>query len=130
MEFIGEPSAKEKIKLGLSLAIQTPDTSKVFAAKSSEGDIVGILVGNKGTSIAKSGYYFWINELHIRKTERNQGVGTALLSHVIDWCKLEDIRGITLAAAVDNEIAKKLYLKHKFDDEQVIMYNTIFKDGL
>ena len=127
MTFIGSPSTIEKVEQGLRLAIDHPEMTKVFAAKNAGGEIVGILLGNKGTSMEKFGYYLWINELHVKETERKKGIGTSLLNHVFNWCKSEGIRGITLAVAIDNEIAKKLYHKHGFDSEPVVMYNKFLK---
>jgi len=126
MDFIECPSTFDQVENALQLALDLQDTTKVFAARSSGGEIVGVLFANKGTSVAKSGYYLWINELHVKNTERNKGVATALLNHVFEWCQGEDVAGITLAATPDNGIAGKLYYKHGFSSEQMVMYDKIF----
>lgn len=126
MTFINSTSTFEKVENGLRLALEYQETTKVFAAKKSNNEIVGIIFANKGTSIEKSGYYLWINEFYVKDSERNKGIGMNLLNYVFDWCKKENIRGISLSASVDNKTAKNLYDKLGFNSEQVLMFNKIF----
>jgi len=123
MAFIDSVSTFEKVENGLRLALNYQETTKVFAVENSGDEIVGILFANKGASIEKSGYYLWINELYVKDTERNKGVGTKLMNHVFDWCKTEGIRGISLATSVDNETAQNLYHKLGLDSDQVLLFN-------
>ncbi len=125
MDFINSPSSAEKVKEGLDLAIKTPQITKVFAAQKTDNEIVGILFGNKGTSIEKAGYYFWLNELYIKDEERGKGIGTQLLTALINWCEIENINGITLCASLENGKAKRLYQKMDFDFEAVNLFNKI-----
>jgi len=125
MVFINDPSSLERVENALQLAISLPETTKVFAARGLNDEIVGILFANKGSSVAKSGYYLWINELHVKESERENGIATALLQHVFEWCKENIIAGITLGASMDNDIAKNLYLKQGFTSEEMRVFNKI-----
>src|SRR5208283_4655945 len=127
MSFINSKTQIESVNNGFKMALNHLETTKIFIAKSEENNIVGIAYANKGTSIEKAGYYLWINELHVNIKYRRKGIASGLLVFIIDWCKQENIRGISFISDIDNEIAADFYHKHGFDAEDVLFFNRVFE---
>ncbi len=55
-----------------------------------------------------------INTIVIDSNYRNTGVGTALLTHIINYCKELNVISISLEVRESNEAAKKLYINKGF----------------
>ncbi|WP_232012683.1 GNAT family N-acetyltransferase [Vibrio aphrogenes] len=57
---------------------------------------------------------WYLNDLFIAESARQQGVGKALLQHVKTYALETDALTVKLATAVDNENAKKLYISEGY----------------
>ncbi|HID10737.1 MAG TPA: ribosomal-protein-alanine N-acetyltransferase [Candidatus Latescibacteria bacterium] len=55
-----------------------------------------------------------IGNLAVAKAYRRRGIGSALLSHILDLAKQRNIIRATLEVRVSNEAARRLYLAHGF----------------
>ncbi len=122
MNFINSASTADKVTRGFQLGLDNPETTKIFAVISPDNDVVGIAYANKAISIEKSGYYLWINELHVKTTMRRKGIATLLITYIIDWGKKEKMKSICLISDIDNEIALDFYYKHGFEAEDVLFF--------
>ena len=126
MYAINSKSEIEAVNRGFKLGLNNSDTTKIFAVRTEDSEIVGIAYANKGTSITKAGYYLWINELHVQAKHRRKGIAKQLVNFIIDWCKMENIAGISLISDVDNEIAQGLYQQFGFEAEEVLIFDKVF----
>ncbi|GLT14269.1 GNAT family N-acetyltransferase [Vibrio algivorus] len=57
---------------------------------------------------------WYLNDLFVAESARKQGVGKALLQQVKTYAVETDALTVKLATAVDNEIAKKLYISEGY----------------
>jgi ribosomal protein S18 acetylase RimI-like enzyme len=70
---------------------------------------VGVLVANRVPSVKFSGWSLWIEELYVSPLARQQGLGRALVLHLLDLARQEHARGIDLEAYHGNAPAALLY---------------------
>lgn len=55
-----------------------------------------------------------INTIAINPEYRNKKIGTALIEHIINYCKQSNVTSISLEVRESNDVAKKLYLNKGF----------------
>lgn len=70
---------------------------------------VGVLVANRVPSVKFSGWSLWIEELYVSPLARQQGLGRALVLHLLELARHEQARGIDLEAYHGNAPAALLY---------------------
>lgn len=73
----------------------------------------------EGRIVGYAGIWFILNEGHItsiavRKSHKGQGIGNQLLEGLITYCKLKNIKDMTLEVRKSNYIAQNLYKKYGF----------------
>jgi len=125
MDHINIDNGKQRILTALAVGVENSQINKVFVIKNGETPI-GIISSNLGISIEKGGLYLWINEFHIKEDERRKGAGKTLFTYVVEWCKKNDIRGISLATSVDNGAAIKFYDNFDFKNYKCFLYDMVF----
>lgn len=84
-----------------------------------------------------------ITNIAIHPDHRNQGIGVKLLKEILDICKTNKIKRITLEVRKSNYIAQKLYIKQGFEingirkkyysdnnEDAFIMWKEILDDNI
>ncbi len=74
---------------------------------------IGFIFGNIGSGIESGGDYFWINEIHVRKDFRHQGIGTSMIEALEKW--LEDRKIFYIAAVIEKQNIHSQDLFNKLD---------------
>lgn len=98
----------------------TDPWSKISFLKELENPSARYLVAEiKGRIIGYGGYWSILNEGHITNIAvhpdyRGQGIGSALLTAMINLAQREGIDAMTLEVRISNRIAQSVYLKHGF----------------
>ncbi|MBU8908353.1 GNAT family N-acetyltransferase [Desertibacillus haloalkaliphilus] len=115
MESIGSDNAYELLLDAINLALTDGSTARIFVVEDNE-TIIGAAFFNIGISLAKGGYYIWLNDLFVHKEHRNQGIAKKLLLQVIYWAENEGIKGIELETGISNQATKSLYNSLGFYD--------------
>lgn len=98
------------------LAEYAAKDNSIYLVAEIEGRIVGVLSCDGGTRQAtRHNASFGIS---VAKEERNKGIGTALLSHLVKWAKGTGIiRRLELEVYAHNAPAIHLYRKFEFIEE-------------
>lgn len=115
MEQLSDAPAIEALEQTVELALKPECASEFFIAEKS-GNMVGCAFLNKGVALDKGGYYIWLNELYVRKSERKQGIARKILMRVLQWAESEGLKGIELETGMNNEATKRLYNSLGFYD--------------
>lgn len=88
--------------------LDDPATSRIVVVEK-DGLLYGMAHMNIGISLRTGGYYLWLNELLVKESFRNKGIGKKLLIYIIHWAESEGIRSIELETGVNNSVTKHLY---------------------
>lgn len=102
-----EQTAK-KVLSAMHLILEEPSTGRIIVVEHN-GEILGLAQLNVGISLKTGGHYIWLNELLVKKEDRNKGIGKKLLIYIIHWAEAEGIRNIELETGVNNTVTKHLY---------------------
>ena len=71
-----------------------------------------------------------IDNINVIEEYRKMGIGTKLMTYLIDMAIELDVVNITLEVRVSNEVAKKLYKKFGFKEEAIRKYYYGDEDGI
>jgi ribosomal protein S18 acetylase RimI-like enzyme len=107
-------SYEEEVKRPTSQIISRLRDSTIFGAHPEEGPLIGLLGFRREvrTKRAHNGELFG---MHVSRPFRRQGVGGALLDHVIQYARdLGGIRTIKLSVTANNGAAVQLYRSRGF----------------
>ncbi|WP_286924266.1 GNAT family N-acetyltransferase [Lysinibacillus sp. UBA6686] len=77
------------------------------------------------SSIALQRAYI-LNDIYVKEDARGQGVGTALMQKVFQYCEQQSARYVTLQTAADNINARKLYENLHMKQDQYCNYVKYF----
>lgn len=77
------------------------------------------------SSIALQRAYI-LNDIYVTDEARGQGVGTALMEKVFQYCEQQSARYVTLQTAADNVHARKLYENLNMIQDQYCNYVKYF----
>ncbi|MCL8268501.1 GNAT family N-acetyltransferase [Leptospira weilii] len=68
-----------------------------------------------------------LNDLYVNPDYRNMKVGKEIIHHVIEYCRKNDFKGITLETAESNSVARKIYENLGFtkDDSYLHYYLVV-----
>lgn len=97
-----------KLMLAIDTILEDPSTARLIVVEK-DGQIYGMAHMNMGISLKTGGYYLWLNELLVKESYRNKGIGKKLLIYIIHWAESEGIRSIELETGVNNSVTKHLY---------------------
>ncbi len=86
-----------------------------------EGRVVGLLSYSVRPNLYHAGDIGLIEELVVRQAHRGRGVGSALLSHVLQRLASAGCVEVSVATLSDNEPAKRLYRSHGLMDEALLL---------
>ncbi|PYZ99131.1 GNAT family N-acetyltransferase [Alteribacter lacisalsi] len=116
MNQLGDPVTEENLLKTIDLALTEKSGSEFFVAEKKEGGIVGCAFFNTGISLEKGGAYIWLNDLYVKKSERQKGIAKRLLLQVLYWAEQEEYTGIELETGINNAATKRLYNSLGFYD--------------
>jgi GNAT superfamily N-acetyltransferase len=119
MKAIGSPKADKDVKLAVENALK-PGSSARFFVCYDDDQAVGCCLLNIGSGIEASGDYIWINEIHVRKNRRRQGIGKTLLKHVLKWANVKGYKYIASVTFPSNRAAKELFTQQGFDESDMV----------
>ncbi|MDN5205307.1 GNAT family N-acetyltransferase [Fulvivirgaceae bacterium BMA10] len=81
-------------------------------------NIIGYIALTFGFSFEYQGKDAFIDELYLKKSFRNKGIGNTTMDFVIDQAKKLRVRAIHLEVERHNESGNSLYTKHGFKGNQ------------
>jgi GNAT superfamily N-acetyltransferase len=80
-------------------------------AKNEAGQAIGLVHCLEHYSTWSFEKVCYLEDLYVTPSSRGEGVGEALISHVVDWAKRNDFSKIYWLTKESNTIARKLYDK-------------------
>lgn len=101
-------------------AFSTPWSKEAFITEIRDNLLAKYIVAKvDGKIVGYAGIWFILNEGHItniavRESHKGQGIGNQLLEGLITYCKIKNIKHMTLEVRKSNYIAQNLYKKHGF----------------
>lgn len=109
-EFTPDPAAQAR---GLAAILTHPETGAILVAR--DGDRVLAMVNLLFTvSTALGERVAWLEDMVVHPEARQQGVGSALLAHALQWARQQGVRRVTLLTDSDNTVAHQLYARQGF----------------
>lgn len=115
-EFQANESAQRK---GLSMVIRDPGVGAILVAR--EGTQILAMVNLLWTvSTALGERVAILEDMVVAPTARGSGIGSALMSHAIDFAQSCGIKRITLLTDQDNRSAQRFYAKHGFIESTMV----------
>ena len=66
------------------------------------------------------GKHLYIDDLVLTKTQRSNGIGSALLQHAESLAKRHDCKSLRLSTGIENELGKKFYEKNAWTLRAVV----------
>jgi len=92
--------------------------------------IVGYLCGGikKRLSYRKKAKYTELENMFIIKKFRGKGLGTALVTDFINWCKKNKVDYISIAASAQNNLGIRFYKKAGFEEYDLILEMKLSKN--
>jgi GNAT superfamily N-acetyltransferase len=121
-EFSANPTAQSK---GLSAIIDRPNVGHIFVARQ-DSDVVGMVSLHYTVSTALGGRVALLEDMVVSPTARNAGVGSALLSHAIEFAHSQGCKRITLMTDRNNEAAQRFYQRHGFAASAMMPMRLLF----
>ncbi|MEW6401970.1 MAG: GNAT family N-acetyltransferase [Chloroflexota bacterium] len=94
--------------------------SRVFLAES-EGQVIGLLSYSVRPDLYHAGSSCLIEELVVQQSERDQGVGSALLSALLSRLEGTDCAEVSVAAMPENAGAVQFYRQHGLAEEALFL---------
>jgi len=115
--------AKQLAALGALLG--NAQRGRIFVAR--EGTVLAGMVSVQIlVSTACGGDVLLLEDLVVRPTFRNRGIGSALLEHVVLFARQSGYRRITLLTDRVNANAQRFYKRHGFAASDMVPYRMLF----
>jgi ribosomal protein S18 acetylase RimI-like enzyme len=99
--------------------LSTPGSYVLLAQRA--GRVVGLLSYSVRPNLYHAGPAAFIEELVVAEPERGQGVGSALLRHLLAYLEATTCVEVSVTTLPDNEGAQRLYRAHGLVDEAVFL---------
>jgi GNAT superfamily N-acetyltransferase len=109
----------EKQRRALEIILAAPARARIFVARDADV-IVAMAALHFTTSTAEGGKVAWFEDCIVRPEHRRQGVGKALLEHVIAQARAEGALRVMLLTDGDNARAQALYRMSGFRDSAML----------
>jgi len=109
----------EKQRRALEIILQDPSRARLYVARDGN-TIVAMAALHFTTSTAEGGRVAWFEDCIVRPEHRRQGIGKALLEHVVARARAEGALRVMLLTDGDNERAQALYRKTGFTDSAML----------
>ncbi len=105
---------------GLTLLLEDRSGRSHLAVAVFEGDVIGMCSVQIVISTAEGGPSGLVEDLVVRRDLRGKSIGTALLNHVLTWCKDQRITRVQLLADKENVPALGFYAGRGWDNTSLI----------
>jgi GNAT superfamily N-acetyltransferase len=122
-EFQPDPEAQER---GLAAIISQPQVGQILVA-AQNGKVGGMVSLLYTVSTALGGRVALLEDMVVGPEICRQGVGTQLLSAVIDHARQQGCLRITLLTDVDNQVAQAFYQRQGFVGSSMIPLRLMLK---
>ena len=109
----------QKQRRALQIILAEPARARIYVARDAQ-TIVAMAALHFTTSTAEGGKVAWFEDCIVRPEHRKQGIGKALLEHVIAQAKAEGALRVMLLTDGDNATAQALYRKSGFRDSAML----------
>ncbi len=109
---------------GLKLLLDDRSGRSHLVVAVREGAVIGMCSVQTVISTAEGGPAGLVEDLVVRRDLRGSGIGTALLDHVLTWCKRHGISRVQLLADKENAPALAFYTKHGWSNTSLICLRT------
>jgi len=123
-QFYGIESDQSSTKAFLQLRMALKE-SIIFIAVENDKAVGFTQLYPTFSSIALQRAYI-LNDIYVKEDARGQGVGTALMQKVFQYCEQQSARYVTLQTATDNINARKLYENLHMKQDQYCNYVKYF----
>jgi len=123
-QFYGIESDQSSTKAFLQLRMALKE-SVIFMAVENDKAVGFTQLYPTFSSIALQRAYI-LNDIYVKEDARGQGVGTALIQKVFQYCEQQSARYVTLQTAADNINARKLYENLHMKQDQYCNYVKYF----
>src|SRR6058998_3726518 len=104
---------------GLRLIFEQPSRGRVFVLRR-EGAIVGMINLLFTISTAEGGFVILLEDLVVHKQFQQQGYGSKLLQHAIDFAKQKNFLRVTLLTDRPENVAQEFFRRHGFVESSMI----------
>ena len=109
----------DKQRRALETILADPARARIYVARDA-GKVIAMAALHFTTSTAEGGKAAWFEDCIVRPEYRRQGIGKALLEHVVAQARAEGALRVTLLTDGDNERAQALYRKAGFADSSML----------
>ncbi|WP_124950082.1 GNAT family N-acetyltransferase [Sulfuriferula thiophila] len=94
---------------GLDLLLQQTDTAYIAVARHADGTAIGMASAQLVVSTAEGAFSAWIEDVVVDANYRQHGIGSALLTDVLNWAAIKGATRAQLLADMDNTPALDFY---------------------
>ncbi|MGD8909401.1 MAG: GNAT family N-acetyltransferase [Chromatiales bacterium] len=109
---------REKQRRGLEMLLQAPEAYVVVAEHT--GEIAGMATLQLLISTAEGAPSGLIEDVVVDESHRGQGIGEALMNHLITWVEKKGVTRLQLLADRDNQPALEFYRKQGWETTSLI----------
>ncbi|MGY6277020.1 GNAT family N-acetyltransferase [Methylomonas sp. MgM2] len=121
-----EPNAQNQ-RRGLAEIIANPAVGRIFVARSGD-NAAGMINLLFSISTALGGRVAWLEDMVVAPAYRGKGVGSALLTHAVGYCRAQGVKRITLLTDASNIEAQRFYKKQGFARSEMLPMRYLFED--
>jgi GNAT superfamily N-acetyltransferase len=114
-----------KQRRALQIILSDDSRARIYVARD-EGKVIAMAALHFTTSTAEGGKVAWFEDCIVRPEHRRQGIGKALLEHVIAQARAEGALRVMLLTDGDNHSAQALYRKSGFRDSAMLAMRLKF----
>ena len=122
-ELLAEPqeSGVERLKRseGIHFLLENPKLGQVFVVRK-EGWVIAMISVLTSISTAEGGYVLLVEDLVVDKGHRNQGIGSLLLEHTVDYSRENGFLRLTLSSEQLTGAARDFFRRRGFVDSEMI----------
>ena len=104
---------------GIRLILEGPSRGRIFVLRSEER-IIGMVNLLFTISTAVGGFVILMEDVVVHPDHRDQGYGSMLVQHVIDFARQKDFKRITLLTDKLSAESQDFFRKHGFDYSNMI----------
>lgn len=120
------PNAKLQA-LGLQLIIQNQNTASIKVARTSSGNVIGMVSAQLVISSAQGSSSAWIEDMIVAQDYRANGIGRELLNAVIAWAQSKGATRAQLLVDLDNTAAVGYYNHLGWESSRMGMRRIMLK---
>lgn len=120
---------QEKQLRGLRLILEQPNRGRIFVLRSVD-KIIGMVNLLITISTAEGGFVLILEDLIIRQEHRDQGFGSKLLDHALDFARQKDFLRVTLLTDRMDERSKNFFRQHGFHESEMVPMRWLSSGGM